>query len=94
MLTARQIVDAITFAVLGHDNYARKPEFRFRTWDNETPYGVHPVWCAMTILFEASLPKRTRVYLVKLLLFHDLEEDTTAGFPEDTERETIEACMR
>jgi len=89
MLTALEIVRAVTFSVMGHANFARSPENRVRKWDEATPYGVHPVWCAMTILFETTLPLDVRVNGFLVLLFHDLLEDTHVELSEGTPPEVV-----
>ena len=45
-----------------------------RKWDKFTPYSIHPIWCAMTILHETQLPKKLRILGYKVLLFHDAIE--------------------
>lgn len=54
-----------------------------RKWDNQTPYSIHPIWCAMTILHETDLPKDLRYDGALALLYHDVPEDTTAKLPKN-----------
>lgn len=62
-----------------------------RKWDNQTPYGVHPLWCAMMFLQETKLPDPVnRESCALALLFHDVKEDTTIEFPEWLPRDVIE----
>jgi hypothetical protein len=50
----------------------------------ENPYITHPLWCAMMILLEPTLPQKLREEGAAALLFHDLLEDTTQPLPENT----------
>lgn len=58
-----------------------KPSKAVRKWDGQTPYSVHPIWCAMMILHETALPEDIRVDGSQALLFHDVIEDTLAELP-------------
>lgn len=69
-------------AFLAHADAPTKPSKAVRKWDNKTPYGIHPTWCAMTILTETILSEELRVIGAQALLFHDVLEDTTAELPE------------
>jgi len=53
----------------------------FRLWDKKTPYSIHPIWCAMTILTETTLDSKIRVDGWHTLLYHDILEDTTKNLP-------------
>ena len=79
-----EIVRFISYSVLSHAEHPTKESHAFRKWDNRTPYGIHPVWCAMTLLQETALPDELREAGAEALLFHDILEDTTANLPEDT----------
>jgi (p)ppGpp synthase/HD superfamily hydrolase len=71
--------------MLIHRDYAKKSSNRTRKWDKKTPYSIHPLWCATTILTETSLPEDMRENGYLALLYHDVLEDTTAnlsGLPE------------
>lgn len=76
--------ELIRYAFRAHRDQARTPEKAVRKWDGATPYGIHPVWCAMTILAETSLTNDLRKDGAIALLFHDLLEDTFADLPKDT----------
>lgn len=45
-----------------------------RRFDNKTPYFIHPLWCAMTILSETNLPKDLKEIGALTLLYHDVLE--------------------
>ena len=59
-----------------------KPSKAVRKWDGQTPYSVHPIWCAMMILHETALPEDIRADGSQALLFHDVLEDTLAELPD------------
>lgn len=83
-MDAKQLLEGISHSILSHANLPTKPSKAVRKWDGKTPYGVHPAWCAMSILQEAALPEEIREVGAEALLFHDLLEDTTAALPEGT----------
>ncbi|MFA6053641.1 MAG: hypothetical protein WC762_13745 [Methylobacter sp.] len=85
--TAHKLAKRINFALTTHATHARKLRNATRLWDKTTPYGVHPTWCAMTILQETDLPEDIRLDGYQALLLHDILEDTTASLPEDTSPE-------
>ncbi len=61
-----------------------------RMWDGKTPYFIHPLWCAMTILTEERLPENIRKLGAQVLLFHDVPEDTTEKIPDDLDEKAKE----
>lgn len=81
---ARWLEYAIGETILAHAEQPTKPSKAVRKWDGRTPYGVHPTWCAMTLLQEPALPEELRRDGAEVLLLHDRLEDTTAGLPEGT----------
>jgi len=72
----------LSYVIEAHDKKARKPENRVRNFDNQTPYSIHPIWCASMIRQEPSLPEKMRLNGSQALLYHDVSEDTTAELPE------------
>lgn len=84
---ASELAKLIRQVVLLHDRSAKKFGKRFRGWKDtkepKSPYGIHPVWAAMTILHERALPPEVRWDGARALLFHDILEDTTASLPEN-----------
>lgn len=77
-LTGDTLAEHISFVINSHDKKARKESKRFRKWDGETPYAIHPIWCAMMLLSETRLPADLRDRGAKVLLLHDAPEDTAA----------------
>jgi hypothetical protein len=68
----------INTAILAHSGeHATKPSKAVRKWDGKTPYSVHPLWCAMTILCETRLSEQERELGCQVLAYHDILEDTT-----------------
>lgn len=72
----------LSYVIDAHNKKARKPENRFRNFDNKTPYYIHPIWCASMIRQEPSLSEDIRLKGSQALLYHDVPEDTTAELPE------------
>ena len=52
-----------------------------RYWDGRTPYSIHPIWCAMTLLHETSISEELRRDGSQALLYHDILEDTQFQLP-------------
>lgn len=83
MLDANNLVKLIKFSFDAHSKKPTKPSKAFRKWDEKTPYGIHPAWCAITLLHETALSEETRNIGCLALLCHDVLEDTTANLPEN-----------
>ena len=65
-----------------HDLHARTPGDRVRRHDGVTPYFVHPAWAAFTITQEPGLSIDLRWFGFRVLILHDVEEDTTFELPD------------
>lgn len=65
-----------------HGLHPKKESKAYRKWDGETPYSMHPIWCAMTILTETELDEEIRMEGYQALLYHDILEDTTVNLPD------------
>ncbi len=78
------LASLVSFIFQAHQDHATKPSKAVRKWDGKTPYGVHPTWCAMTLLTETSLSEEIRVIGSQALLLHDVLEDTTEDLPPGT----------
>ncbi len=83
-MDVEKLISSISYSLRSHLLHPNNPAYAFRIWDKETPYGIHPVWCAMTILHETGLSKEIRENGAEALLFHDILEDTSAKLPEGT----------
>ena len=82
---AEQLGEAITFAIQTHTFFANTPRDAARLWDHQTPYVIHPIWCAMTLLTETKLPQEIRYPGAIVLLWHDILEDTQRPLPPHTQ---------
>lgn len=92
-LIAQSIVDSVAFAKHAHIDSPISPDDAVRFHDRSTPYIVHPIWCAMTIMTETLLDESVRTNGYLALMWHDVLEDTHAQLPDDIEdgvRELIE----
>ena len=81
---ADQLGAAIAHAIQAHTHFPNTPRDAVRLWDNRTPYVIHPIWCAMTLLTETRLPETIRYPGALVLLWHDTLEDTQLPLPADT----------
>jgi hypothetical protein len=87
---SEEIVQAIQHARLAHTEHGNKPEDAIRFHDRVTPYFVHPMWCAASLLQESTLPLAFRKSGYMALLWHDVLEDTRMGLPDSTPPEVVE----
>ena len=81
---ADSILNSIQFAIDAHIHNPKKQSDAVRFWDRNTPYVVHPIWCAMTLLTETTLDESIRFDGFAALLWHDVLEDTQLDLPETT----------
>ena len=72
----------IEYIIEAHSFHTTSSEKKSRKWDANTPYSIHPIWCAMSILHETSLPISIRSKGFYVLGYHDIPEDTDAPLPE------------
>src|SRR5215510_12902581 len=79
---ASEIADTLTHAIRAHTDCASSPGDAVRKFDGKTPYAVHPLWCAMTILMECQLDSELRHIGYQALAWHDTLEDTTLALPD------------
>jgi hypothetical protein len=84
-----EIVQAIRHAQLAHTEHGNESDDAVRFHDRVTPYLVHPMWCAATLLQEPSLPLAIRKSGYLALLWHDVLEDTQLSLPEDAPLEVV-----
>jgi hypothetical protein len=89
-----ELVNAITHAHFAHSEFAKSPDDKVRFHDHLTPYLVHPLWCAVTLLQEPRLPIELRRRGYVALLWHDTLEDTNAPLPLDTSVEIAQLVQK
>ncbi len=77
----------INYVMRVHEACPRTPRKAYRQWDGRTPYSIHPIWCAATLLSETKLSEDIRERGAVALLYHDVPEDTTAPLPKDLSHE-------
>lgn len=73
-----------------HSKYPSEPGKDVRLWDQQTPYAIHPFWCATSILTETSLEENFRWQGALALLYHDILEDTLQPLPEGLDPRVVE----
>ncbi len=88
-----KLVKLISFVMAAHTVHARKEKDRYRRWDRETPYFIHPIWCAMTLLAEDKLSSEIRAEGAQVLLLHDILEDTTERLPDYIDEEIVKLVL-
>jgi (p)ppGpp synthase/HD superfamily hydrolase len=82
---ADQLGAAIQHAIRAHTHFPNTPRDAVRLWDRRTPYVIHPIWCATTLLTETRLPEAIRFPGALALLWHDTLEDTRLPLPAEAE---------
>jgi hypothetical protein len=82
----RDFKSSVIYSISAHSEHSLNPENATR-WDHITPYAVHPMWCAMTLLTETTLPNELRYMGYQVLLWHDILEDTDLPLPSSTNQE-------
>lgn len=82
-----ELLAAIAHASVAHQCHGTSPKASVRFHDGLTPYWVHPLWCAASLLQEATLPLELRRNGAIALLLHDTLEDTTLPLPENTNKD-------
>lgn len=76
-----KLEDHLKIVIKAHRDHSIEPSRSVRRWDKKTPYWTHPIWCAMTLLSETSLPEDLRKEGYLTLLYHDFLEETTVDLP-------------
>jgi len=84
---ADELAAAIQHTIRAHSKFPNTPREAIRLWDGVTPYAIHPIWCATTLLAETTLPEAIRYPGYLALLWHDILEDTRLGLPPDVRPE-------
>lgn len=84
---AEELLASICHTITAHSKYPKAPDDAIRYWDNTTPYAIHPIWCAITLLTETGLPEKIRYDGYLALLWHDILEDTNMSLPENTRKD-------
>ncbi len=78
---ARLLAQYIWFCIWAHTKRAKNPRQAQRFHDKFTPFAIHPIWCALTLLMDAKVPAEIRYDGALALILHDLIEDTTEKLP-------------
>ena len=86
---AQALVHAIEHANIAHSEHGKLPDDSVRFHDRVTPYVVHPIWCAASLLQEPAVSAHLRQVGSLALLWHDTLEDTTLPLPPGTTEEVI-----
>jgi hypothetical protein len=82
---ADEVCNTILHTMTAHSRFGNEPSDSIRRFDKKTPYAVHPIWCAMTVLTETDLEPALRHVGYQALAWHDILEDTTSGLPQDVD---------
>lgn len=75
----KEYLQYLTFAYDAYQNHnVTGQEFRQK---GLVPYANHPIWCATTLLHDTRLPWGVRELGFRVLLLHDVLEDTSVTLP-------------
>ena len=64
-----------------------------RRFDGTTPLALHSVHAMSMIGLEAELPSKVRYFGARVLLWHDVAEDTSCGLPPDLDQSVAHAVQ-
>ena len=92
-MTWDALIALIEYIITAHALHPVKISKAFRKADGKTPYSVHPIWCATTLLQEQGLPQELRWNGAQALFFHDILEDTTAKLPPELSGEVTQMVI-
>ncbi|MCK9194327.1 MAG: hypothetical protein M0P19_10695 [Nevskia sp.] len=67
---ASQLARTISHAIAAHNQFGRSTLDAVRFHDHKTPYAIHLIWCAMTLLAETKLSEELRRSGSDTLLWH------------------------
>jgi len=84
---SRELLIAIMHAHSAHSQHGNTSDDNVRFHDHKTPYLVHPLWCAATLLQEPKIPIELRQSGAIALLWHDTLEDTNLPLPSESPEE-------
>jgi hypothetical protein len=73
----------INFIARAHSLKPIESHKAHRKVDKRLPYYTHPLWCALTILYEEKLEWKTKREGYLALLHHDILEDTKEKLPKN-----------
>lgn len=94
MVQAEDLKKYFDFAFDAHQNHPIAQGKDYRQADEQgvrqLPYIVHPYWCALMLLNDSHLPRDVRETGFKVLLLHDVLEDTTLPLPDFVEPRVVE----
>ncbi|MEZ4616347.1 MAG: hypothetical protein R2867_12710 [Caldilineaceae bacterium] len=91
---ADQLGAAIAHAIEAHTHFPNTPRDAVRIWDQRTPYVIHPIWCAMTLLTETALPETIRYPGAIALLWHDTLKTRNYSSPPTRSRSSANLSRR
>jgi hypothetical protein len=89
---AAEFAESIQLTLLAHSTYVNTPRDSIRWWDGTTPYAIHPIWCATTLLAETTLSAEIRFTGYQVLLWHDMLEDTSLPLPSGGGNDVHQFC--
>lgn len=91
MITSEEFKKLFDFAFEAHQLNVNEHGSTTRQHQQENvPFVVHPYWCALMILNDTSIPRKQRELGFKVLLLHDVVEDTTLPLPNDLLDEVVQ----
>lgn len=88
MIAAEEFKALVDFAYQAHQLNVNKHGSTVRQ-QKSVPFVTHPLWCALMVLNDTSLPQAQRELGFKVLLLHDVLEDTTLPLPQNLPEEVV-----
>ena len=88
MITPEEFKKLTDFAYEAHELNINDHGWTTRQLGN-VPFVVHPLWCALTVLNDTTIDQDLRELGFRVLLLHDVLEDTRFKLPPDLNEKTI-----
>ena len=88
MISAEEFKKLIDFAYDAHQLHVNGHGSTVRQ-RKSVPFVTHPIWCALMFLNDTSIPQDQRELGFKVLLLHDVLEDTTSQLPNDLSEDVV-----
>ena len=94
MIQASELRKYFDLAYAAHQNHAKEVDKEYRQRDSngkkQGPFVTHTWWCALMMMNDSRLPRDVRELGYKVLLLHDVLEDTNLPLPDFVEPSVVE----
>ena len=90
MIKSKELKKYLDFAYKAYqENNISEPDQTYRQ-DGKVPYIMHPLWCASMLIADTQITWEQRELGFKVLILHDVLEDTSLKLPEWVEMKVVD----